>query len=104
MPQAIPVEDTDAALFEATPAAPLTPPPPSNAGKTPEQIAKEKRIEELRNESTLACCGDSSDGDILYYAPHFAISMVALIMLFIVSDTRKNVRRTGWRSWLRGRF
>lgn len=94
----------DEDLLESPPAAPAAPAAPLAAAKTPEQIAKEKRIEELKNESSLVYCGGSSDGDIFNYAPHFAISMVAIMMLFIVSDQRKHACPVGRRGWLRGRF
>lgn len=98
----LPTDDPDAelplAISATSPAAPVA---SSNAGKTPEQVAKEARIEALKNE-TLRPYG-CDDGSILEYAPQFAIFLVVLMFLFIVSDSRKP-ERTSWRSWIRGRF
>lgn len=114
MPRIQPLATSDPDLDASVPStsevepapAVAAPAAPSSAGKTPEQIAKEKRIEELKNESLLAYDGSSPiDGDeVGNYASYFAVALVALMQLLTVSDQRKRSERKGWRSWLRGRF
>lgn len=100
----LPTDDPDAELPLAISAElPEAPVASSNAGKTPEQVAKEARIEALKNE-TLVYCGGNGLGDFLYeVTPYYAIFTVMLILGSTIGAKRRT-ERTSWRSWIRGRF
>lgn len=78
---AAPAAAPAAPAAEPSAAAPAAPAAPSNAGKTPEQIAKEAKIEALKNESLLAYYYRSLG--ILYTVIFLALSFtfVALVIL-----------------------
>lgn len=81
-PAAAPAAPAAPAAGEApATAAPSAPAAPNTAGKTPEQIAKEKKIEELKNESLLSYYYRSLG--LLYTVVFLALSFtfVALVIL-----------------------
>ena len=107
MPQAAPLTKPDAATA-ATTAMVALPAEQAAASATAdtrseEQRKKDERRQYLENESIVYCPNDGFSFP-WEYAPEFAISLIILGFLFIVTDKRKPTERKGWRAWLRGRF